>query len=399
MGRVAALFLAFVTACSDQSSAPSKPTAPAPTTPTPPVAQPGPLAGSLVVSNPVVRGTGAALQSVVYVSLPSGQVNGPEDIVVSNLRTNASIRPAIIAGGFDPIAIPAVVNDIIDVAGAIAPQVGRTHSLATVAAGRPLRVIRIDPVNTAEAVSVNAAVAVVFGEPLDPAQLFGRIRLRHIGEDVPATLTLDSTGTRATLRPLAQLAPGEPYLVDIAPDITAVTGAKLVASTAASFTTAPTGDGAVAVQVIGEWDATTWRFTDIDFPNGAIWDDPVVGWGPNAYYRIHLVVTPSDSGPPGSVDWKTTMTWQLGGPAGLANIAGSATVGAGWWLGRTTASPWLEQTVSCQYGYVCPFQDYHDFKRDGDMLTVTRRATLWYIDGINPQWRAREVLTLRRATP
>jgi len=38
-----------------------------------------------------------------------------------------------------------------------------------------------------------------------------------------------------------------------------------------------------------------------------------------------------------------------------------------------------------------------DFKRSGDTLAFTRRATLMYVDGINYPWSARETLTLLRS--
>jgi hypothetical protein len=180
-----------------------------------------------------------------------------------------------------------------------------------------------------------------------------------------------------------------------------VTGAKPAGTTEVSFETAPIGDPNAISQVTGEWDATSWRFTDVNSPGGAIWDDPVLGWGPGAYYRLHLTVAPTDSGAPGAVSWRLKMTWQLGGAdSGSADIHGTATIGTTWWLGRTTISPWIQDCSSSSAGWVCPLQDIYDFRRDGNALALTRRdTTLLYLDGINPAWPAREVLTLQRATP
>jgi hypothetical protein len=70
------------------------------------------------------------------------------------------------------------------------------------------------------------------------------------------------------------------------------------------------------------------------------------------------------------------------------------------WRGRTTESPWIQYTTPCKAAGICPLQDYHDFRRDGNTLTLTRLdTTLLYLDGVNPAWPAREVLTPQRATP
>jgi hypothetical protein len=161
------------------------------------------------------------------------------------------------------------------------------------------------------------------------------------------------------------------------------------------FETAPIGDATAVSQVIGEWDATSWRFTDVNAPG--IWDDPVLGWGPDVYYRLHLSVGAAGSGSPGAVLWQLTMTWRLGGTdTGSTDMRGTATIGTSWWLGRTTQSPWMP----CAAAGICPLQDYQDFRVNGNVLTLTRRdSSLSYIDGVNPPWPAREVLTLQRATP
>jgi hypothetical protein len=165
------------------------------------------------------------------------------------------------------------------------------------------------------------------------------------------------------------------------------------------FETAPIGDAAAVSQVIGEWDATSWRFTDVNAPG--IWDDPVLGWGPDFYYRLHLSVGAAGSGSPGAVLWRLTMSWHLGArDTGSDDILGTATIGTSWWRGRTTQSPWLQYTAQCTSGFICPLQDYHDVRVNGNTLTLTRRdSSLSYVDGINPPWPAREVLTLQRATP
>jgi len=181
----------------------------------------------------------------------------------------------------------------------------------------------------------------------------------------------------------------------IGPSLSGVTGAKPAGSAEVSFETSPIGDANAISQVTGEWDATSWRFADVNQPS--LSDDPVVGEGPSAYYRLHVTVAPTNAGAPGAVSWQLKMTWQIGADSGSADIRGTATIGTTWWLGRTTSSPWIDV---CGAPSACPLQDVYDFKRNGSALVLTRRdTTLLYLDGINPAWPAREVLTLQRATP
>jgi Bacterial Ig-like domain len=398
MMRYLSLLSLLVVACSDQVSAPSNQTPTAPTTPTTPIAQPGPLAGWLNVSSPIILGSGTSARSVAYVSLPSGHVNPTDSVFLTNRRTGLIVWPVVIGGGFDPVAVDAALNDTVDVTVWQYPAALATHTLGVVAARTPLRLVRTDPVDGSNAVALDASVVAVFSEPLNPAALSGGLRLGHIDQTVPSTLTVDSSGTRVTLKPLAMLASGEPYDFYVNTALTGVTGATPAGTAAVSFETVTIGDPTAVSQVIGDWDATSWRFTDVNAPG--IWDDPVVGWGPGWHYGLHLTVSAAESGSPGAVLWRVTMSWQLGADTGSDDIRGTSTIGTSWWFGRTTQSPWIQYTTPCQSGFWCPMQDYQDFRVNGNVLTLTRRdSSLIYVDGINQPWPAREVLTLQRANP
>lgn len=400
MKRVALLSFAVVAACDHGiSSSPEVPSVPPPpTTPTPPVTPVGPFAASLLVSSPIVR-AGAGAQGVVYVSLPTGTIKPSYSVLISNLRTGAIVVPRIFGTGFDPVAIPAAIGDVIAVTVSDPPFNPGARSLSTVSGGRPIRVVRTDPDSSADGIEVGTAVRVVLSEPVDSTRIASQIRLQHEGQDVAAALSLDTSGTQVMLRPLTKLLPGTVYRVVASESVTGVTGAKLSSGMATAFTTVPLGDPAVVAQIAGVWQATSWRFTNADDPNGGLWDDPVLGWGPNAYYTIRVAISPSAVGPAGSVGWRFDMVYHLGGASDSAAIAGSGIVGANWMFGETTQSPWLEGIQSCQFGSACPLQFLYDFRRDADVLTLTRHAKLWYNDAINPLWRANESLTMRRMTP
>lgn len=398
MKLVAVLAFAAVAACDHGiSSSPDAPSVPQPpTTPTTPVTPVGPFASSLVVSSPIVR---AGAQGVVYVSLPSGTIKPSYDVLISNLRTGTTLAPRLLGTGFDPVAIPAAVGDIIAVTVSDPPFNPGARSLSTVAGGRAIRVVRTDPDSATDGIDVGTAVRVVLSEPVDSARIATQIRLQHEGQDVAAALSVDTSGTQITLRPLAKLLPGTVYRVVVSPGVTGVTGAALSSGISAAFTTVPLGDPGVVAQLSGVWQATSWRFTGADDPSGGLVDDPVAGWGPNSYYAIRVSINPIAGGAAGSVAWRFDMVWHLGGAADSANIAGSGVVGANWMFGETTQSPWLDLVHPCFFGSVCPLQFLYDFRRDGDVLTLTRHAKLWYNDAINPLWRANESLTMRRISP
>jgi hypothetical protein len=351
----------------------------------------------LIASSVVTRSVGGNPESSVYVSLPSGQAVGLYSVEITNRKTGKFVTATPVRDGFDPVPVSAIVGDTIDVL-VNQSRVGFSRSWIVAGTGRPLRVLRTDPTNSASAIETSTSVAVVFSEPVDTSGLSGRLRLRSGNQDIPASLSLSTDGVRATLRPITPLNPGVDYRLDVSAGIVAISGDRLADATLATFATMPLGDAAFLAQVAGTWDAISWRFVDVEIPSGAISDDPVVGWGPNYYYRIHLTITPSQSGPAGSLSWSMVMSWHLGAAgSGMETIAGNATIGAGWWLGRTSASPWLSLAADCQTGPICPLQDFYDFKRSGDTLSFTRRAALMYVDGINYPWPARETLTLLRS--
>jgi hypothetical protein len=179
------------------------------------VVRPSPIAGTLVVSSPVAVRVGATTQSVVYVSLPSNQVSANDKVLITNLASNMTVAPRLLRGGFDPVTIPANLGDVIDVSLVPAPSGPVTDARVTVSSGQPLRVIRTDPINTTDDVEVDATMSVVFSEPLDSARAMGGIRLLRAGQNVPASLSFDSTRTRVVLRPTEALVSGEAYRVDV----------------------------------------------------------------------------------------------------------------------------------------------------------------------------------------
>ncbi len=353
------------------------------------------LAGSLVVSNPVMRPQiGAAPLSVVYVSLPVATLLPASSVAIINLHTGSTSSLSNALGGFDPSPIPAIAGDTLVVR--VIDQTGSVSYTPLVVSGNhPPRLLHITPANGSTDIALTTVMVVVFSAPLDPSTVTsGAIRLRH-GTNVDyATPVLDTSGTIIRLIPVSPLLPNTDYGVDVTQGLADLTSAPVAAAIASTFSTVsgpePVSDAVSSL--LGVWQAVSWHFTDVDCCNGAIYDDPVVGWGPGNYYRIRLVVTASSAT---TIAWSWEESWVLGTTSGADMVAGSASVDASSLFGTIEQSPSLSNGP-CDYGFDCPLEGYQDFQRQGDVLSITRRATLLYVDGTNYPWHASETVTLQR---
>src|SRR5207244_10188536 len=94
-------------------------------------------------------------------------------------------------------------------------------------------------------IPLNTTVSATFSRALNPATVTtASFSLRAAGAvaDVPATVTVNATGTIITLTPTALLAPGTVYTATIAATVADTTGVTVAAPVIWSFTTdsAPT---------------------------------------------------------------------------------------------------------------------------------------------------------------
>ena len=121
-----------------------------------PMAPPAPQLREVVVSNPVARPSPGAARPAIplaqaataettYVSLPPGTAPTGDLATIQNLRTGSTVEAPVGDGGFDPVAVSAVVGDTIEVI--VRDQDGTiVHSVrAAVAARRPPVLIRTNP--------------------------------------------------------------------------------------------------------------------------------------------------------------------------------------------------------------------------------------------------------------
>lgn len=196
-------------------------------------------APQLIVSNPLAppqTGTSASARiaraglqgpgdSVTYVSLPAGTIAHGATVVVRSPAADFTLSAAMTAGGIDPVLIPAHVNDPIDVDAT--DSAGQSvHYSMVVARSRPPVVVRTEPPTKKVDVPLNAAIVVVFSEPMDPSSVTPQgIQLRVNGQPTGASVELAADGLRAVVR--AGLAPQTAYALVITTAVRDVSGQPL----------------------------------------------------------------------------------------------------------------------------------------------------------------------------
>jgi len=221
-----------------------------------PIAPPAPQLREVVVSNPVARPSPGAARPAIplaqaataettYVSLPPGTAPTGDLATIQNLRTGSTVEAPVGDGGFDPVAVSAVVGDTIEVI--VRDQDGTiVHSVrAAVAARRPPVLIRTNPASMKRDVPLNASIVIVFSEPIDSASVTGEtVRLRRGSVIVDGEARFrDSAHTTVVFTPAALLAPATTYSLVITQGIRDLDGEPLEAAVTLEFTTVTTGGG------------------------------------------------------------------------------------------------------------------------------------------------------------
>jgi Tol biopolymer transport system component len=219
-----------------------------------------PPAGQLVVSDPVstltlgaaagtapMRTSGAA-DEVAYVSLPPGTVPAGHTAIIRRLGDAGSTFATVRDGGFDPVPVSAGAGDSIDVivrntAGATIQQ-----TQLVVAARRPPIVVRTDPPRKKTDVPLNAAIIVVFSEPVSESTLTSSsIRLFRGTRPVAGTVRLlDGSGTIAAFVPSTPLDRNTAYQITVAGAVRDLEGDALAAGVTVPFTTGQSSVGPAA---------------------------------------------------------------------------------------------------------------------------------------------------------
>jgi hypothetical protein len=209
-----------------------------------------PLLASAIVSNPVAATTGAsttpglalsgtAVDEIVYVSLPPGTIAEGTQATLRNLRTGSEASVAMLDGGFDPVAVTAAAGDTLEIDIQLAGGDEPLRYAMVVPSTRPPSVVRTDPPPKKRDVPLNAAMVVVFSEPVEPRTVTPQsVRLlTAAGEPVAGSVTVDADGLRVQFQSDQILAPGADYRLVVTTAVTDLTGDVLVQEVSTDFTT------------------------------------------------------------------------------------------------------------------------------------------------------------------
>ena len=231
LAEVALVMASLALACTD-SSGPAGTVTKLPNSPflvSSPVPDPSPSSSS---------GVGAQSGVVVYVSLPPGAIPTGFSATIRDLRSGSSVTAAVVNGGFDPVALPAIVGDTLAIVVQAAGSTGPSF-LSVVAGGKRPGVVRTDPPTYKTDVPLNGIIVVVFSEPIDPATLTGStVQLKQGTTLVPGQLAFaDVAHLRATFTPDLLLAGGIDYVLTVTQGVMSVTGQPLDAAITVPFTT------------------------------------------------------------------------------------------------------------------------------------------------------------------
>jgi alpha-tubulin suppressor-like RCC1 family protein len=250
----------------------------------------------LVVSDPVpaaglAAGTGAALafangagDSVVYVSLPPGTAPAGSRAAIRRVGDVASLTTAVLDGGFDPVPVEAQAEDSIEVL--VTDAAGGTvlQARLAVAAARPPIVVRTDPPRRKTDVPLNAAIVIVFSEPVDAGTLTpSSVQLLRGGSPVAgAVRLLQGTGTAAAFTPAAPLVANTAYQLVVTQAVKDLDGDALEAGETVDFTsgqssTGPAASILVSPDTVTLTEGATYQLTATvrDAAGNLLIDDPV----------------------------------------------------------------------------------------------------------------------------
>jgi alpha-tubulin suppressor-like RCC1 family protein len=224
------IVLGLVLGCTDSQAPSVSDTGPSPFLVSSPVPDPSPSSS--------VAGTGRLSATAVYVSLPPGTIPNGINATIRDLRTDSRVTVGVVNGGFDPVALPALVGDTLAMAVQTAGG-GSPSYLSVVAGAKRPTVVRTDPPSHKRDVPLNGLIVIVFSEPIDPATLTGStVQLKQGTTLVPGQLAFaDVVHLRATFTPSALLDGATDYELTISQGITDVNGLVLDSAITVPFTT------------------------------------------------------------------------------------------------------------------------------------------------------------------
>lgn len=188
----------------------------------------------------------AALDRLAFVSLAPGVAPDGTRMTIGNRRTGESISAAVVDGGVDPVGIAAIAGDTLDISIALSSG-GVSLAKSIVPASRPPRIVRTSPPKGRTDVAINATMAVIFSEPIDPASLDdASVRLLQGGVVVAGALRpIAGSNVGIEFVPAAPLLPATEYQLVVSDAVKDLSGDRLQNPLTSDFATAGGGEPGV----------------------------------------------------------------------------------------------------------------------------------------------------------
>ena len=186
---------------------------------------------------PGLGAVSAFVTDVAYVALEPGSVPGGEVVTVLNLQTGESRQGLVIDGGFDPIAIPAMSGDSINVKITAGGVVLFAATKAVDDKKKPV-VVRTEPPRRKIDVPLNFTLVIVVSEPLRPPTVDGStILLQTGGAPVGVNIRLSDDGLRIFMTPDQPLTPATEYEIIVTTGVQDLQGEAPDSAFTSTFTT------------------------------------------------------------------------------------------------------------------------------------------------------------------
>jgi len=186
---------------------------------------------------------------LVYVSVYPGTVHRAASVAIQNPTARFTLVAAASDGGIDPVPVPALPGDSVIVV--VTDSSGQSVRFGeAVRANRPPIVIRTEPPRKKTDVPVNAALVVVFSEPMDSATITSQsIQLLANGQATGAQVALAADHLRALIAPNGGLASNTTYTLAVTTSVKDLTGLPLGQRAEVDFTTGSSRSYGISVTV------------------------------------------------------------------------------------------------------------------------------------------------------
>jgi alpha-tubulin suppressor-like RCC1 family protein len=180
--------------------------------------------------------------NVAYISLPSNSYPTGTFARIQGSGATGTVTSAMIEGGLDPVPIPAMDGDSIEIEILSTDLVRLDRIGGRIPRTRRPKVVRTVPPRGKTDVAVNAAIVVVFSEPIDATSLSSTaIRLSQNGTPVAGTSQILEGATAAVVvRPQLSLAPNTVYRLVVTQAVRDLDGDALEQEVTVEFTSGST---------------------------------------------------------------------------------------------------------------------------------------------------------------